>query len=103
MIESCRRRVDVHFEGVDGQPALELRLEVVNGLPQCRELRIASVDGGREVEPLDLRAIRLPEWTRRSSSPLFALDVVDERDGNITMAPPTSDVEHLGSGSRVAA
>src|SRR4051812_17007592 len=47
------RRVDVHFESVDGQPSLDLLLEVVDGIPQCREVRVKSTPDGREVKPLD--------------------------------------------------
>jgi hypothetical protein len=54
--------VETTFQSVDGQPSLWLRLEVVNGVPQCRDLRITSVEGGRQVKGLDLDAVRLSNW-----------------------------------------
>ena len=55
-------RIDVDFPGADGQPYLRMEMAVVDGVPQCRELRLSSVEGGRDVRGLDLRAIRLSEW-----------------------------------------
>ncbi len=43
-------------------PALELRLAVVDDVPQCREIRITSKEGGREVRTSDLRAVQLERW-----------------------------------------
>ena len=54
--------IDVTFPGVDGQPRLTMRLEVVDGVPQCRKLTIESNDGGRGVRPLDLAAVRVADW-----------------------------------------
>jgi len=55
-------KIRVHHPGADGQPSLTLDLEVVDGVPQCRSVSIVSVDGGREVRPLDLSAVKLSEW-----------------------------------------
>lgn len=55
-------RALVRFPGDGAQPSLELDLRVIDGVPQCRGLRIESVEGGREIRSLDLGAIRLREW-----------------------------------------
>lgn len=54
--------IDVDFSGAGGQPALRMRLEVVDGVPSCRSVELVSVPGGRAVKELDFRAIRLAEW-----------------------------------------
>ncbi len=54
--------IDVTFPGADGQPGLSMRLEVVNGMPQCRGLHLESVEGGRAVRQSDLAAVRLAQW-----------------------------------------
>jgi hypothetical protein len=89
-------RIDVHFESVDGQPSLELRLEVVDGIPQCREMRLVSARDGREVKALDLDAIKLREWVEEIYA-LFALQVVDEEAGVVKAVLSTSDDAHVGA------
>ena len=58
--------LDVHFESDGVQPSLELHLEVVDGIPQCRELRILSAPAGREIKTLDLAAVTLREWVEEA-------------------------------------
>lgn len=46
-------------------PALRMVFEVIDGVPQCRELRLVSTDSGRELQQADLRRIPLEyqiEW-----------------------------------------
>lgn len=74
--------IHVTFPGAEGHPGLEMRLEVVEGVPQCRELRIASVDGGRGVEGRDLGVVRLGEWIDAIVG-RFSDRIVEERDGQI--------------------
>ncbi|MDQ3465980.1 MAG: hypothetical protein M3500_15110 [Actinomycetota bacterium] len=64
-------------------PALRMRLAVVNGVPQCRELTIESKDTGREVRTADLRAVTLETWIED----LFAVvsqRIVSEKDGIVS-------------------
>lgn len=75
--------VEVHFAGVDGQPALDMRLEVVNGVPQCRELRFTSVAGGREVKGLDLGAVRLAQWVEDIFG-MFASRIISDDGKTVT-------------------
>ncbi len=87
------RVISVHFMGADGQPALDMRLEVIDGVPQCRELRITSSEGGRGLKPLDLRAVRLVEWIEDIYA-MFAMRVLDEREGVVTAVMEVSDRAH---------
>jgi hypothetical protein len=86
--------VDVHFEGDGVQPSLDLRLEVVDGVTQCRELRITSAPGGREVKALDLAAVRLREWVEELYA-LFAWEVVDRQAGFVRATMSASDAAHV--------
>ncbi|MGI9156951.1 MAG: hypothetical protein ACR2FG_09985 [Marmoricola sp.] len=64
-------------------PALRMRLAVVDGVPQCRELTIESKEAGREVRTGDLRAVTLESWVED----LFAVvsqRVVAETDGVVS-------------------
>jgi hypothetical protein len=54
--------IDVTLPSADGQPGLSMRLEVVDGIPECRAVRIESVEGGRAVRPADLKAVHLADW-----------------------------------------
>jgi hypothetical protein len=53
--------ISAHVDSFDGEPALDLVLDVLDEVPQCRELRFTSVDDGRGVRTADLSAIRLNE------------------------------------------
>lgn len=55
-------RIVVTTAGVDGQPSLQLKLEVVDGIPECRYLSLTSDENGRAVRQLDLDKIKLNEW-----------------------------------------
>ncbi|MGI8757503.1 MAG: hypothetical protein ACR2MB_16925 [Acidimicrobiales bacterium] len=78
------RRVEVHFPGIGGQPSIDFVVEVVDGVPQCRDLRITSVDGGREVRTLDLNAVRLGDWVEDVLA-AFAGTIESEDKGVITV------------------
>jgi len=70
-------------------PALRMRLAVVDGVPQCREITIQSKEQGREVRTGDLRAIPLEKWIED----LFAAvagRVVEENDGVVTVVEERS-------------
>lgn len=89
-------RVDVLFTGADGQPSLTMRLEVVDGVPSCRELTLASVAGGREVRTLDLTAIRLAEWVDDVYA-AFALRVTNESKGVVVAVKESDHDSELGA------
>jgi hypothetical protein len=55
-------RIVVTTSGVDGQPSLRLKLEVIGGIPECRFLSLTSDEAGRAVRQLDLDRIKLNEW-----------------------------------------
>lgn len=76
------RRVAVDMPGVDGNPRLQMDLEVLDGRPQCRSVRIESVDGGREIQKLDLRSVEVGRWMEDIFA-AFALEVVEESGGEI--------------------
>ena len=71
---------DVYFPGAEDQPALRMRLAVVDGVPQCRSLTIESKSGGREVRTLDVRAVALEDWIEKLYS-LTATVILEEWPG----------------------
>jgi hypothetical protein len=86
--------VDVTFPGIDGQPSLFMRLEVVDGVPVCVEVRVERSEGGREVRTLDLRAVRLQDWTDDIFA-AFAAEIVDESNGVIIAKSSDDDLVDL--------
>ena len=90
------RFVEVTFPGIDGQPSLFMRLEVVDGVPVCVEVRVERSEGGREVRTLDLRAVRLQDWTDDVYA-AFAAEIVDESNGNTTARMSNADEVALES------
>lgn len=89
----CALTVDL--PGADGQPGLRMRLEVIDGTPQCREFTIHSVDGGRGVRQSDVQAVKLTQWIDE----FFALFAY-RRDVNGTdwvTEIPTKHIRHLGA------
>ncbi|HEY9524406.1 MAG TPA: hypothetical protein VIR33_14295 [Thermopolyspora sp.] len=90
------RRIVVTLPGAGGQPRLKARLELVDGIPQCREITIASVDGGREVKQLDLRGIGIADMVEGVYG-AFARRIVSDENGVLTVA------EEAGDGALIAA
>lgn len=88
--------VDVVMPGAGGQPRLTLRFEVIDKIPQCREMRIASVDGGREVRPSDLKAVHVTQMLEEIFAWL-SMRVVEEGDEQITA------VEEWGEQAQITA
>lgn len=83
------RKIQVQFIGADDQPALTMRLEVIDDQPQCRELRVISKEGGRQVKQLDLRAIQLTTWVEEVFG-MFAWRIIEDREGVIHSVMETS-------------
>lgn len=67
-------RIDAHFPGADGQPSLDLAIEVFDGAPRCTDLRFTRVEGGRAVRTSDLNAIQLNQWVDDLAA-MFAIEV----------------------------
>ncbi|MGI8516935.1 MAG: hypothetical protein ACR2ME_01115 [Acidimicrobiia bacterium] len=86
--------IDLSHPGADGQPAIRMELEFLDGVTQCRSLQISAVDGGRAVGPQDLEAARrhLFQWMDDVFA-AFALRV--EKTGKntyaITLESPSSE------------
>ncbi|GGO83450.1 hypothetical protein [Nonomuraea cavernae] len=88
------QRIDVVLPGDGSQPRFTARLEVVGGIPQCREIAIASVEGGREVKQLDLRGIGIAEMVEEVFA-LFATRVIFEGEGHITAVKEIGEKAHV--------
>jgi hypothetical protein len=67
-------RIDANFPGADGQPSLDLAVEVFDGAPRCTDLRFTRVEGGRPVRTSDLNAIQLNQWVDDLAA-MFAIPV----------------------------
>jgi|BarGraIncu01121A_1022015.scaffolds.fasta_scaffold08660_3 hypothetical protein len=72
--------VYVTLPGVDGQPRLTMTIDSSSGVPRCTDLRIESVEGGREVRTKDLRAVEVDTWIE-AIIPLTMAQVVSEGPG----------------------
>lgn len=72
--------IEVHFLGLDGNPELRMTIDSTSGAPRCTDLRISSVEAGREVRTKDIRAVKVDDWVE-TIVPLLAFQVVDEDDG----------------------
>ncbi|TDC98510.1 hypothetical protein E1292_35320 [Nonomuraea deserti] len=86
--------INVVLPGAGGQPRLAARLEVVDGIPQCREITISSVEDGREVKQLDLRAIGVAEMVEEVFA-AFATRIILEEDGSITAVKEAGERPHI--------
>jgi hypothetical protein len=86
------RRWELHWEhdGPDAaEPCLHAVFEVIDGVPQCREVRVASVEGGREVIGSDTRDLRIEDWIEASAASV-GKPIIEQRDG-IQVAVMTAD------------
>lgn len=84
------KRIEFHFDGADGQPSLSMRFEIVEDVPQCREVRFTSTADGREVRQVDLGAVKVATFVEDVFA-LFAMDVVDETEDFVALVPTRSE------------
>ncbi len=82
-------------------PALELRLAVVDDVPQCREIRITSKEGGREVRTSDLRAVQLERWIEDLFASVAARVEHVDADAGIVSAVDEHDEKRVAEAARV--
>ncbi|NYI41506.1 hypothetical protein [Demequina lutea] len=84
--------LEVEFQGVDGQPAFEGRIEVISGVPRWTDVRVYRVPDGREVKQKDLRAIRLDDWLE-SFITVMSFKVTERNGGKWAAVSSDTDVD----------
>lgn len=90
--------IEVDLPGADGQPRLEMLIEVIEGVPRCTELTLRRTEGGREIRPRDLRAIELENFVETFVA-LVASEIV-ERDGGSISAVVRGDEASVRGGMK---
>ncbi len=75
--------IEVDLPGADGQPQLEMVIEVIDGVPRCTELTLRRNEGGREIRPRDLKAINLEDFVETFVS-LMSSEIVEREAGKIS-------------------
>lgn len=90
------RTFEVRSHNDEPGPDVRARFELVDGAYQCREVNLSAVDGGREVNSTDLRAVRVDDLLGIGVDLVGAV-VVDERDGVVRVEPHTTDHEREGA------
>lgn len=93
--------IEVDFPGVDGEPSLDMLIEVVDGVPRCTEITIKRTEGGREVRDKDLRAISKAEGLDTWVETFVALcsgQIVENDDPDMTTALFSSGEDHVTAG-----
>lgn len=80
-------------------PALRLRLAIVDGVPQCRDIHIEAKPEGREVRTSDLRSVPLEQWI----GDLFAVAAsrIVSTSGGVVTAVDEADPRRLTQARRV--
>lgn len=74
-------------DGDEMTPVVTLACEVRDGVPQCREVRITSRDGGREVRAGDGRKLRIEDWLEGALADT-AMPVTSRDAGSSTLSAP---------------
>jgi len=77
----------VDLDGDGEQPALQMKIEVHQGVPVCTELRLVARAGGREIRRTDLRAVRIDSWIEQVVA--VCSHEQSEPGGVITKSAPT--------------
>lgn len=73
-------QIEVLLPGADGQPRLEMFIEVIDGVPRCTELLLKRTEAGREIRPRDLRAIDLEDFVETFVA-MVSAEIVEVKDG----------------------
>lgn len=79
---------DMSWPGVQGGPDLNMRFAVVDGRPQCREVRAASTEGGREIRTSDVKSIRIDDFIKAAS--VLAAEHWLDTEGGVTTTVTTN-------------
>jgi hypothetical protein len=85
------REAFVEFPSDESSPGLRMRLAVVDGVPQCREITIWAKDDGREVRTSDLRAIPLETWIEDLFGLVAARITEEGTDGSVAAVTEFSE------------
>jgi hypothetical protein len=72
--------IEVEMPSTDGEPTLDMLIEVIDGVPRCTELVLKRTEGGREIREKDLRAIEVDHWIE-SFVALVSAEVVPNGSG----------------------
>jgi hypothetical protein len=83
-------RFEMDWASDGHQPSLRMQFEVIDGAPQCVDVQITRVPGGRAVQASDLRvASRVEDWTRGAAA-LVAEPMVERSGGAVATTPSRS-------------
>ncbi|GGO70682.1 hypothetical protein [Nonomuraea cavernae] len=96
------KQIHVVLPGAGGQPRLTARLEVVEGIPQCREITIASVENGREVKQNDLRTVSIAEMVEGIYAG-FSEKIEREENGVIMAVASSGEIAYVDAMHDIAA
>lgn len=89
-------RFEVSWPSVDGFPALFMSFAVLDGVPQCREVRITSSEGGMGVRTADLRALRVDDWIETACA-LIGEHEIERADGIVTTVSTDRAADRLAA------
>jgi hypothetical protein len=88
------RSFEAGFPDDAGAPMLVLRIEMRAGIPQCRQLLLASPPDTREVRQSDLRSVDVEHFLREACH-LAAVHVTGEHDaGVLEVSDDAADADH---------
>lgn len=79
---------EMSWPGVQGGPDLNIRFAVLDGRPQCREVRVTSPDGGREIRTADTKSIRIDNFIKAAS--VLAAEHWIDTEGGVTTTVTTN-------------
>jgi hypothetical protein len=91
------RRINVRFYGSGGQPALDMVIEVVDGVPMCVSLALTRSEGGHEIRTKDLRLIRIEDWVTHivaACSEEYTV-VGNTIRSTLSIGPSTADIRNV--------
>jgi len=79
---------EMSWSGVHGGPDLYMRFAVGDGIPQCREVRVTSPDGGREIRTSDTKSIRIDNFIKAAC--VLAAEHWIDTEGGVTTTVTTN-------------
>lgn len=96
------KSIEVVLPGGGGQPRLTARLELIDKVPQCREITFSSVEGGREIRQHDLRGISIADMVEGIYAG-FSQKIIQEKDGVITAVEASGEIAYTEALKDIAA
>lgn len=90
--------IEIDFPGGGGQPALFMRIEVLDNVPRLTEYKLTRIENGREIRAKDLEIVKVDDWIETFVA--MASSVITKNEDGVLEAEFRAGPEHISQGAK---